>query len=229
MKDVIERLTKLSKVGFGYDITFEDREALKDAVKALSASPAGVVKDEAIAAIISDDDAPDAENIVLAQQGIAAGFDNHSVNQFAFAMRAKLAEKREEGRGGWHDKDYCSVYYLSRLLREHVEKGDPVDVANFCMMLHQRGERIMSAIEPAGVGVETAKAEAFDKIVAARRKHVDAVAAYNARRELATAERMRGSWAIKLDDEYRVMHDAQSELFAVMQSVCDAALKGDEQ
>jgi antitoxin component HigA of HigAB toxin-antitoxin module len=121
----------------------------------LSASPAGVVKDGDIAAIISDDAAPDPANIALAQKGIAAGFDNHSVNQFAFAMRAKLAEKRREGRGGWHDKDYCSGEYLSRLLREHVEKGDPVDVANFCMMLHQRGERIMSAIEPAGVGVET--------------------------------------------------------------------------
>lgn len=28
------------------------------------------------------------------------------------------------------------------MLREHVDKGDPVDVANFCMMLHQRGEYI---------------------------------------------------------------------------------------
>lgn len=69
-----------------------------------------------------------------------------------------------------------------------------------------------------------AKEEAFDKIVAARRKHVEAVNAYNARRELATAERMRGSWAIKLDEEYRAMHDAQSDLFATMQAVCDAAI-----
>ena len=28
------------------------------------------------------------------------------------------------------------------MLREHVEKGDPRDVANFCMFLHQRGEGI---------------------------------------------------------------------------------------
>jgi hypothetical protein len=28
------------------------------------------------------------------------------------------------------------------MLRGHVAKGDPVDVANFSMMLHQRGERI---------------------------------------------------------------------------------------
>lgn len=72
----------------------------------------------------------------------AAHFDNYSVEQFAYAMRIKLAVKRNEGRGGWQDKEQCSNEYLSRLLREHVEKGDPVDVANFCMMLHQRGERI---------------------------------------------------------------------------------------
>jgi len=28
------------------------------------------------------------------------------------------------------------------MLRDHVEKGDPVDVANFAMMLSQRGEGI---------------------------------------------------------------------------------------
>lgn len=42
VKDVIERLTKLSKVGFGYDIKPEDRKALEAAVAALSTSPAGV-------------------------------------------------------------------------------------------------------------------------------------------------------------------------------------------
>lgn len=68
------------------------------------------------------------------------------------------------------------------------------------------------------------KAEAFDRIVAARKKHVDAVAAYNARRELANAERMRGSWAIKLDAEYHAMSDAQSEFHRTVQDACDAAL-----
>jgi hypothetical protein len=28
------------------------------------------------------------------------------------------------------------------MLREHVEKGDPIDVANFCMILYYRGEKI---------------------------------------------------------------------------------------
>lgn len=76
-----------------------------------------------------------------------AHFDNRAVSNFAYAMRIKLAAKRLEGRGGWQDKEQCSNEYLSRLLREHVEKGDPVDVANFCMMLDQRHESIAPASE----------------------------------------------------------------------------------
>lgn len=68
--------------------------------------------------------------------------DDIAVDRFAAAMKEKLARKREEGRGGWDDKEKCSGEYLSRLLREHVDKGDPVDVGNLAMMLHQRGERI---------------------------------------------------------------------------------------
>lgn len=74
--------------------------------------------------------------------------DDKGVRLFSEAMRDKLAQKRGEGRGGWDNKDECSAEYLSELLRKHVEKGDPVDVANFCMMLHQRGERILSPIQP---------------------------------------------------------------------------------
>lgn len=69
--------------------------------------------------------------------------DDLAVDRFAAAMKAKLAIKRGEGRGGWENKDECSAEFLSRLLREHVEKGDPVDVANLAMMLHQRGERVL--------------------------------------------------------------------------------------
>lgn len=68
--------------------------------------------------------------------------DDVAVDQFAVAMKTKLAQKRAEGRGGWEDKAQCSQDRLSLMLRGHVAKGDPVDVANFAMMLHQRGERI---------------------------------------------------------------------------------------
>lgn len=65
--------------------------------------------------------------------------DDIAVDSFAIAMKAKLAQKRAEGRDGWEDQDKCSNTFLSNLLREHVEKGDPVDVGNLAMMIHQRG------------------------------------------------------------------------------------------
>ena len=54
--------------------------------------------------------------------------DDLAVDRFAAAMKAKLAQ--------------CSGEYLSLLLVEHIEKGDPLDVGNLAMMLHQRGERV---------------------------------------------------------------------------------------
>jgi len=71
--------------------------------------------------------------------------DDVAVDAFASKMRQKMAAARTKGRGGWDDKAQCSAETLSRMLREHVEKGDPVDVANFAMMLSQRGERIATA------------------------------------------------------------------------------------
>ncbi|WEK04545.1 MAG: hypothetical protein P0Y65_20610 [Candidatus Devosia phytovorans] len=73
--------------------------------------------------------------------------DDEAVASFVGAMCLKLAHRRHEGREGWEDRDQCSAEFLSQLLREHVEKGDPVEVANFAMMLHQRGERIATAMQ----------------------------------------------------------------------------------
>lgn len=69
--------------------------------------------------------------------------DDVAVDRFAVAMKEKLAKKRAEGRGGWENKDECSAEYLSYLLIQHIWKGDPVDIANLAMMLHQRGERVV--------------------------------------------------------------------------------------
>lgn len=67
--------------------------------------------------------------------------DDAAVDRFAVAMKAKLALKRDQGRSGW-DGPNCNAKVLSDLLRAHVDKGDPLDVGNLAMMLHQRGERI---------------------------------------------------------------------------------------
>ncbi|HID8539019.1 TPA: hypothetical protein ACXIMI_004179 [Stenotrophomonas maltophilia] len=78
--------------------------------------------------------------------------DDLAVDAFAAAMKAKMAAGRGKGRGGWEDPAQCTAEDLSRMLRDHVEKGDPRDVANFCMMLHQRGEAI-AAIQPVAVAL----------------------------------------------------------------------------
>lgn len=68
--------------------------------------------------------------------------DDAAVDRFAVALKEKLAAAREKGRGGWEDKSDVSSEELSAMLVAHVLKGDPRDVANFCMFLHQRGEAI---------------------------------------------------------------------------------------
>ena len=98
-----------------------------------------------------DQDIPDADKALL-QRLAETHPDDIAVEAFSIAMKAKLAKKRNEGRGGWQDKTLCSAEYLSHLLREHVEKGDPIDVANLAMMLHQRGERITPSPSTREVG-----------------------------------------------------------------------------
>lgn len=65
--------------------------------------------------------------------------DDAAVDRFGEAMKAKLAEKREQGKAGWDDPARCTTAFLSGMLREHVAKGDPLDVGNFAMMLWCRG------------------------------------------------------------------------------------------
>jgi hypothetical protein len=65
--------------------------------------------------------------------------DDSAVDRFAAKMRAKMAASRAKGREGWDDPTRCSPDVLVRLMYAHAEKGDPVDVANFCMMLDHYG------------------------------------------------------------------------------------------
>lgn len=83
--------------------------------------------------------------------------DDAAVDCFAVALKVKLAEARAKGRRGWRDNEPGMQQRLSDMLRAHVEKGDPRDVANFAMFLHQRGERIAPA-EPAQASAQEAVA-----------------------------------------------------------------------
>jgi hypothetical protein len=72
--------------------------------------------------------------------------DDAALDRFTLAMRAKLAAARAKGRSGWES---CPPEVLNRMLRDHIKKGDPRDVANFCMFLWHRGYPTCGAI-PAG-------------------------------------------------------------------------------
>lgn len=53
------------------------------------------------------------------------------VDKFAAAMKSKLRRAAtEKGRGGWDDPAW-SIDEIKAALLAHVDKGDPVDVANF--------------------------------------------------------------------------------------------------
>ncbi|MGR3481638.1 hypothetical protein [Salipiger marinus] len=127
-------------------LTFYADEAFTGYAVDISMTVGAIIKDagDKARAALSDDPAP------------AAHFDDIAVDRFAAAMKTKLAKKRADGRGGWEDKLACSQQFLSDLLRGHANKPDPVDVGNFAMMLHQRGEEIAPA--PAVTVAEHAQA-----------------------------------------------------------------------
>jgi len=75
--------------------------------------------------------------------------DDKAVDFFAQTMRAKMKKQREKGYGGWES---CPTERLQKMLVEHIAKGDPVDVANFAMMLYCRGDSTAGpACEPVAV------------------------------------------------------------------------------
>lgn len=64
--------------------------------------------------------------------------DSKAVDVFAKAMKEKLYEARLKGRGGWEKPEECTTDLLAKMLMQHTTKGDPVDIANFAMMLFMR-------------------------------------------------------------------------------------------
>lgn len=71
----------------------------------------------------------------------AAHFDDHCIDRFAEAMKIKMAVCREQkGRDGWESAEPGE---LVRQLRVAIEKGDSIDVGNYCMMLFILGELIV--------------------------------------------------------------------------------------
>lgn len=71
--------------------------------------------------------------------------DDFAIDACGAAQKAKMRAGREKGRAHWNDPLMCSTTHLQSLLIESVVKGDPIDTANYAMMLHTRGARTMPA------------------------------------------------------------------------------------
>ena len=82
-------------------------------------------------------------NIEFEKPPTQADIDNEAVDKLAQAMKNKLAKKREQGYHGWAT---CKHGDLVQLLINHVDKGDPIDVANFCAFLFARGEPLTESV-----------------------------------------------------------------------------------
>lgn len=77
--------------------------------------------------------------------------DHVAFSMFTTQMLQRLYFKREHnGKGGWWDEKSCTINHLIELFHRSVEKGDPLDIANYAMMIHQRGSSVfkLSADNP---------------------------------------------------------------------------------
>lgn len=128
--------------------------------------------------------------------------DDVAVDDFAVEMKVKMAAARAKGRGGWEDPAQCSADDLSRMLRDHVDKGDPRDVANFCMMLHQRGEAIAPKVGAAQGSRE--QFEAWAKAILGDNPNW---------RESGEGELARQAWQAALASHQPVGDEDRAEIF----------------
>lgn len=111
-------------------------EVLRDARKYITALGKPECEISKVQMVVAQIDA------IIAGQVQAQHPDDVAVDNFAKAMKEKLAKARAKGRSGWDDPAACSVEHLADLLLDHIGKGNPgtfEDIANFAMMLHQRG------------------------------------------------------------------------------------------
>lgn len=72
--------------------------------------------------------------------------DDLGIFFFTSAMKASMSRSRvDRGRDGWWNNSIVTVEELNVHLRLTMRKGDLVEIANACMMLHQRGEKNVNA------------------------------------------------------------------------------------
>lgn len=77
------------------------------------------------------------ELIYMLSIGHAEYLENKAVDYLAKQMKQRLKEKRLQGYGGWTN---CDKTIMLNGLNKSVDKGNPVDVANYCALLLARND-----------------------------------------------------------------------------------------
>ncbi len=79
--------------------------------------------------------------------------DAEGVDKFAAAMKRRMARAARNGRCGWNDPQKLSAEYLVGLLLDEITADDgkpnPVDIANYAMMIYHRGKDGREALREA--------------------------------------------------------------------------------
>lgn len=67
--------------------------------------------------------------------------NNIFIDRFAKLMKLRMAVKRNEGMDNWYDPKECEINDIVTSFISHLTKtneGDLINIANLCMMLHER-------------------------------------------------------------------------------------------
>ena len=89
----------------------------------------------------------DKNKVVLASETtseqVLIDFDlERRIEEFSERMLRKLKHKSRQGFNNWRN---CPPELFRKSLTEHIEKGDPVDVANIAFFLYQLGAQTNNA------------------------------------------------------------------------------------
>jgi hypothetical protein len=80
---------------------------------------------------------------VKAKPNVREMSDADGVDLFAKAMKRRMARAARNGRSGWNNPERLSPEYLVGLLLDEITvdngKPNPVDIANYAMMIYHRG------------------------------------------------------------------------------------------
>lgn len=78
---------------------------------------------------------------ILAHTAVNKHPDDEAVDSFAQAMHDKMAAARAKGKEGWDDPERCTTDRLIELCDLSLLAAEWVDVANYAMMLWNRGQK----------------------------------------------------------------------------------------